>query len=136
MEGGIVISLAMVIAAVLRMVVGYVWYSPLLFGKQWMRLTAKDTKSMNKKGIGKLYALEFLGGFVMAFMLGHIVTLYHTKSLIDGATIGLWIGIAFVLTTTLGDYMFNNRPRELYFINNGYQIISLILMGIVLAKWG
>lgn len=36
---------------------------------------------------------------------------------------------------TLGSVTFEKRPLELYTINNGYLLLALLLMGVVLAVW-
>lgn len=136
MNSGIEISLAMLIAAAARMLLGWFWYSRILFAKQWKRLTGRDEKDLKKMSPAtKLYLFELGASLLIAYMLGNIVGLFSAESVVDGATVGLWVGIGFVLTTTLGDYMFAKRPKELYFINNGYQLVSLVVMGIILALW-
>ena len=40
--------LAVLVAAIVNMVVGALWYSPLLFGKAWMKLTGFNKKQLKK----------------------------------------------------------------------------------------
>ena len=49
---------ALVVAALASMVVGWLWYSPVLFGKTWMRL-AKIKKGKDNSGMatGVLFGL-------------------------------------------------------------------------------
>ena len=53
--------------------------------------------------------------------------------LIDGAVIGLIVGVGFVMTTFAAGYVFEGRPPKLYFINVGYSLVALIVMGGILA---
>jgi len=51
--------LAVLVAAVATMIVGFLWYSPLLFAKPWMTLMGYDPNDKTKqeemrKGAGKL----------------------------------------------------------------------------------
>ena len=60
--------LAVVLAALAAMVIGFVWYGPL-FGKQWMALMGFTPQSMDeakKKGMAKSYILMALGSLVMS----------------------------------------------------------------------
>ena len=46
--------LAVVVAAVVSIIIGSLWYSPLLFGNVWMRLqrfTKKDMDKAKQKGM-------------------------------------------------------------------------------------
>lgn len=56
--------LAVLVAAVLNMAIGALWYSPVLFAKPWMKAIGKSMKDMGKPGPG--YALTTLGSLVMA----------------------------------------------------------------------
>ncbi|HEX2712884.1 MAG TPA: DUF1761 family protein, partial [Candidatus Acidoferrales bacterium] len=61
--------LAVVVAAVAVFVLGWLWYSPLLFYKSWMRLRGLDpiaAMAGAKMPVGKL-ALEFVRCLVLAY---------------------------------------------------------------------
>ncbi len=46
------------------------------------------------------------------------------------------LGVArFVATVTLGSVLYEKRSFSLYALNNGYQLVSLVVMGAVLAVW-
>ena len=53
--------LAVFVAAVVVFIIGYLWYSPFLFGNLWMKLSNISIKDVNKsKKKGKY--LNLLGG--------------------------------------------------------------------------
>ncbi len=130
------ISLAMLIATVAGMVVGAVWYSPLLFAKSWMHLVGKKDTDMNKGGNGKLYLLSFVGTFVMAVILSNFIHLASAKTVVDGMKVGFWGWLGFVAPATMAEYLFEGRPRKLYLLNNGHILVTLMVMGAILAVWG
>ena len=56
--------LAVLVSAIIGMIIGALWYSPLLFGKLWMKLSGMTEKQLNeakKKGMGKMYLVAFIG---------------------------------------------------------------------------
>src|SRR5438445_10287454 len=68
--------LAVLVAAVLTMVLGAVWYSPVLFAKQGMDAhgyTPEKLEEMKKRGVVRTYAVSFLCYLVMAYVLGLLV---------------------------------------------------------------
>jgi hypothetical protein len=72
----------------------------------------------------------------MAFVLVHAV--HYAGASHDwaqGAAVGFFNWLGFVAVATLGSVTFEKRPLKLYFINNGYLLLALLLMGTVLAVW-
>jgi hypothetical protein len=119
------------------MIIGALWYSPLLFGKQWMKAMGKSQEEIQEmqKDVWKSYLFSFLGALVMAFVLAHIIGYAKADTALKGAQTGLWMWIGFVITSSLGGILFEGRPKGLYFIYNGYQLVSLVVMGMILAVW-
>ena len=129
---------AVLVAAIVQMVVGALWYSPLLFGKMWMKLsglTQKQLEEAKKKGMGKSYTLMFLGTLVMSYVLAHFVTYTGATTFVLGMQTGFWIWLGFLATTTMGMVLWDNKPWSLYVLNNGYHLVVLLLMGGILAVW-
>src|SRR2546425_787367 len=65
-------ALAVLVAAVLTMVLGAVWYSPVLFAKQWMAAqghTPEALEQMKRKGMIRAYAVSFLCYLVTAYVV-------------------------------------------------------------------
>lgn len=128
---------AVLVAAVSNMVIGSIWYSPILFGKQWMKLIGKSREDMEqeKKGMTRLYLGTFAGALVMAYVMAHFVDYVLAYDIWGGFQLGVWVWVGFVLTTSLGIALFEKRPKGLYFINNLYHLVSLVAMGVILAVW-
>ena len=129
--------LAVLVCGVIHMVLGALWYSPLLFGKLWMKVMGKseeELKEMNQ-GVWKAYVFSFLGALVMAFVLAHVIDYAQADSIIDGLQGGFWVWLGFVVTTSMAGILFEGRPKGLYFIYNGYQLVSLLVIGVILAVW-
>jgi hypothetical protein len=85
--------LAVLVAAVASMMVGFLWYSPLLFATPWtvlMGYNPNDKAQMDamRKGAGKLYAISFLCSLVAAFVLGRIIHVATIHTVLHGAKIG------------------------------------------------
>lgn len=129
--------LAVIVAAILQMVLGFLWYGPL-FGKTWMSMMGiapqASTGAMGK-GMGKTYAWTFVGSLVTAAVLGKLVGAMGATSTGAGAAVGFWAWLGFVATVTLGSVLYEKRSFSLYALNNGYQLVSLVMMGEVLAAW-
>ena len=125
---------AIVIAAIAQFIIGWVWYGPL-FGKTWMSMMGMSQQSMSREGMGKTMTLTFIGSLVTAAVLSMLVGWMGAKTLGAGIAAGFWAWIGFVATVTLGGVLFAKMSWNLYILNNAYQLVSLAVMGAILAKW-
>jgi hypothetical protein len=134
--------LAVVVAAIISMVIGSVWYGPL-FGSMWMKETgmkkpAKMTPTI-KKMMMKSYSLMFVGSLVMAFVLAHAIIFaaaYMGEAGVSGGLMsGFWNWLGFVAPVTLGSVLWEGKSWKMWALNNGYYLVTLLAMGVVLAVW-
>lgn len=124
-----------VIGAVASMVLGFLWYSPILFAKPWMRLsgiTDKDMEGM-KKGMGKTYGASFVAAIIMAAALGLVLSWARPVSLTDAFVVSFVVWLGFVASTMITSVLFDKKPFNLFLINSGYQLASLLVMAVVFS---
>jgi len=129
--------IAVVAAAVVSMVIGMFWYSPLAFGKMWMRLMGfeeKDKEKM-KQDAKKAYPFAVLSSLVMAFVLAMFVDYAGAITVLQGVITGALIWLGFIATVTLQPVLWAGRSVKLYALDNGHNLIALVVMGAILAVW-
>ncbi len=126
--------LAVLVAAIASMVVGSLWYSPLLFGKVWMHLAGMHEHDA-KKGMGQAMMLQFIASLVTAYVLAHFMFYTNANMIVDGLQGAFWIWLGFVATSMMGDAIFAKKPWKLYFINSFHYLASLLVMGAIIAAW-
>ena len=125
--------LAILVAGISAFVLGGVWYSPALFGNAWMkenRLTLEDVKKGNK---GKIFGWSFILSLIMAANLGMYLNapgINLSQGILYGFLTGIWIfcGIAIV-------GLFEHKSARYIFINGGYMLLGLTLMGAIIGVW-
>jgi len=125
---------ALLVAALAKMVVGMIWYSPAMFLKPWMKLVGRSLEDM-KAGMAKGLTTDAIGALVMAFVLVHAVRYAGATSAAQGAAVGFFNWLGFVAVVTLTIAVYEKRPFKLFVINNGYQLVSMLIMGAILAVW-
>ena len=134
--------LAVLVAAIASMVVGYLWYG-LLFRKQWTVLMGWTQQSMDdmkkKTNMGMMYGIQFVGSLVMAFVLAHALTFamaYLNESGVQaGLMTGFWNWLGFIAPVTLGSVLWEGKSWKLWALNNAHYLVSLCVMGVILALW-
>jgi hypothetical protein len=130
--------LAVLGTAVVAMVLGALWYSPLLFGKAWMRLSGMSEealKAAKEKGMGKTYTLNFVAVLVTSFVLAQFLGHLGVVSALDGANVAFWLWLGFFAPVMLGSVLWENKSWSLYVLNVAYYLVSLVVMGVILAVW-
>ncbi len=134
---------AVLVAGISAFVLGGVWYSPLLFGKAWMsenKLTEEDVKKGNA---AKIYGWAFVLSLVMAANLAMFLAdtpaectgncaqkTDITWGTIAGFLAGIW-GFAAIAIAAL----FEQKTARYIFINGGYALLALTLMGAIIGVW-
>ena len=125
--------LAVLVAGISAFVLGGVWYSPALFGKSWMRENRFTTDDVQKGNKGKIFGWSLVLSLIIAANLAMYLndpTIDLTKGIIYGFLTGVWIfcGIAIV-------GLFEMKSARYIFINGGYMLLALTLMGAILGAW-
>src|SRR2546429_8836475 len=82
--------LAVLVAALATFVLGAVWYSPVLFAKQWMQAhgyTPEQLEAMKRRGVARADAVSALCYLVMADALALLASYTQATSFVQG----LWL---------------------------------------------
>jgi hypothetical protein len=134
--------LAVLVAGTSSFVVGGIWYSPGLFGKAWMKdnnFTEDDIKKGNK---GKIFGFTAIFSLLMAANLAMFLNVPSTCppdcaqpvdvtwGAIAGFLAGIWTFCAIAIHS-----LFELKSWRVIFINGGYSIIALTLMGAIIGLW-
>ncbi len=131
---------AILVAAISTMVVGFLWYSPLLFAKPWMREMGYDpndkakTEEM-KKSAGPAYAGSLVASLISAFTLALILHGLRAEDLHFGIMASFHIWLGFVATVQFTGALFMKQSMKLFAINTGYQLVCFLIMGAILTLW-
>ena len=120
--------IAVSVAAVAAMLLGGIWYSPILFGKRWRELvsTPGEGEPGNPAVIyGGAFVLMLLGSAVFHAFLG------PDPEFAFAAGVGLAAGFAWAAGSLWVSYLFEGRPRGLYLINGGFHVLQYTTYGVV-----
>jgi hypothetical protein len=131
---------AILVAAISTMVVGFLWYSPLLFAKPWMREMGYDPNDKAKvqemqKSAGPAYAGSFVASLLSAFTLALILHGLRAEDVHFGIMASFHIWLGFVATVQFTGALFMKQSMKLFAINTGYQLVCYLVMGSILTLW-
>ena len=130
---------AVLVAALVPMVLGAIWYGPL-FGKKWMQMIGKTEEELKAnfnpaKVYGIMYLMNIITAYVMAHILGAYELAYMQTGWMAGVQGGFWAWLGFVLTIGYQSVAFEDKGLGLFTLNSLFNLVALIGIGIVLAIW-
>ena len=123
---------AILVAVIAKQALGALWYSPVVFGPAWCELAGVSEQEM-KAGLVKALIPDVVAAFVMAFVLVHAVHYAGAQSLGQGAAVGFFNWLGFILVVQLDDWAAAKRPLGFLAINAGANLVSLLIMGAILG---
>ena len=125
--------LAIVVAALSAFMVGGIWYSKSLFGNAWMVDSHLNMEQIQAGNKGKIFGLTAVFSLIMAANLG--MFLAGAKTDVSwGATAGFLAGI-WTFSAIAIHSLFELKSWRYIFINGGYSLVSLTLMGTIIGAW-
>jgi hypothetical protein len=144
--------LGLALAVVFNMVLGFLWYAKFTpTGKVWMRemkvpMDAKPNNAQMVKGL----VLMLVGVFLLMFVFAHNFWVYqdafrnvatggnatYKLALMDGIMGGVFTWAGFFLPQGLSQVAWEGKSWTLFFVNQGYNLVTMVVAGILLVTVG
>ena len=129
---------AVLVATAIGMIVGSLWYSPLMFAEPWLRLLGKTMEQLAEEGYGQALPMvvAVIGSLITSYVLALVINASSdSPGLVDGIVVGalLWAGLVGV--QSLLGFLFSGRPIRLWILDSGNQLVTFVLMGLVIGLW-
>ena len=133
MENLYINHIAVLVCAVMSLVIGGLWWSPLLFAKAWQHENGLTDEQLAKSNPLKTFGLSFLLAWIvsynLAFFLGAPGTTWQWG--IGAALLAAtWVVAMFVIIA-----LFEQRTFRYIAINCGYVIVYFAVIGFILGIW-
>jgi hypothetical protein len=124
--------IAILVAAIVPMVLGALWYGSL-FSEPWLRAVGRTREELPGAQLG--YVISAISAFVMSYALARVVRWADVDDLWNGALVGILAWLGFVATVLAGTTYYGGRPRALFFINAGYWLVAMAIVGAIHGVW-
>ncbi|WP_242158053.1 DUF1761 domain-containing protein [Aestuariivivens sediminis] len=156
--------LALLVAAISALVIGFIWYNPKVFGNAWMQAAGMTEENMKGANMAKIFILALIFAFLLAMSLLPI-TIHQMGAMsmiggldkVDGALPsyaafmadygdafrtfghgalhGVFGGIFIALPILGTNALFERKGAKYIFINSGYWIVTMGVMGAIICGW-
>lgn len=79
--------LAVLVAALVPMIMGFIWYNPKVLGNAWMKAAGVTEESMKGANMAVVFGVSFLMSFMLAFFFqSMVIHQMHFGSMLFGTT--------------------------------------------------
>jgi len=154
--------LAIVVAAIVPILLGFLWYNPMLFGNTWMREAEMTQEKMKSGNMAIIFGVSLLLSFFLAFSI-QFLTIHQTgvvgliggdpsvakpsfeafmadygndfRTFKHGALHGLLAGLFIIFPIIAINGLFERKSWKYILINAGYWSVALIIMGAIVCGW-
>jgi hypothetical protein len=126
---------AVLVTAVVIFLLGGLWYSPVLFAKKWVALQGKSAEEMSGGAKPSLYVQVFICGLLIAWVMGLITRHMPLPSVAHGVLAGALLWLGFAGPTSFGTALFSFKPKALWAIDSGFNLVSFLIAGAILTVW-
>lgn len=136
MDLGAVNWIAVVVAAVASMALGFVWY--MVLGNQWMGALGKTREQIMASGN---QAAPFIIAFLMQLVMAYSLALFTPRlmgstTLVNGLIVGFHVWLGFVITSMIINHRYQGSKWSLTLIDGGYLLGVLLVQGVVIGLFG
>ena len=123
--------IAVLLCGVSSLVLGGIWYSPMLFAKAWQKGAGLSDEQAKSGNMGLIFGLTFVLSLVAAYVFAMFIG--TTMSLAAATAAGFSAGLCWVAASLGISYLFERRPLSLWLIHGGYHTLQFTLFGLIIG---
>ncbi|MEK6579309.1 MAG: DUF1761 domain-containing protein [Bdellovibrionota bacterium] len=126
---------AVLVVVLFQQLLGFIWYSPALFGNPWLIARGKNPAFF----VPTTYYWPFVFAAVSSFLFACVVSVAldraKVKTFKKGVKVGGMLWSAFIFPVILTNYSFLGLSRELKLIDGGMLLISYAVGAGIIGAW-
>lgn len=124
-----------VVAAIVPMVIGFIWYNPKVFGKIWQKDVGLTDEQVEGGNMPLIFGLSFLGALIMSFPLAYLANHggEEFNTFKHGAFHGAFIGFTVAGMVLLSNGLFSRRSLRGIFLDIAYWTVTIAVMSGILG---
>lgn len=123
--------LAVLLCGVATLLIGGLWYSPLLFAQVWQREAGLSDETLASGSMAMRFGLSFVLGLVAAAVFALFIGNEMTMGQATAA--GAAAGLAWVVASFGINYLFEHRSLKHWLINGGYHAVQFTTFGAIIG---
>lgn len=154
--------MALLVAAVSTLVVGFIWYNPRVFGTIWMKESGMTEEKMKGSNMALIFGLSLFYAFLISFIIQMLVIHQFgalgmvggdptiAKPSFDafmadygnafrtfrhGALHGFMTGLFLILPVIGTNALYERRSFKYTLVTGGFWVVCSMIMGGIICSW-
>lgn len=119
----------------MNVIVGAYWYSPVGFGKLWVKLTGVNHMKMPEKEANRAIVFVALSAVLQALALAIILHSLGVSAVEHGLLIGVVLWLGFTGATTVGTTLYQRFSWKYWWLNASYFLLVMSINSVILTVW-
>lgn len=130
------LCLFLLVVAAIYAVIGAFWYSPIGFGKPWMKAVGLTKELMDPNhNMVRALAISYLVCLAQVFVITMVVSHLKVQIVVYSAIIGAMIALAFGLLSAVRSHSYSKRNMPQMIIDHGYDIVGSAVTAAIATWW-
>jgi len=126
---------AVLVAWLINIALGSLWYSPAGFGKLWSRLSGVDMMKMPKQAANKAIACVAVASFIHVFVLAVTIQALYVDGVADAVFTGFMLWLGLTAATTVANNLYLRLSWKFWWLNSSFFLVVMILNSVLFAAW-
>jgi hypothetical protein len=126
--------LAVVVAAIVSVVIGFAYYSPQAMGARWLAYLGTTRAQLGNPEPSGM-AAGIVASLVNAWVLAVLALNLGATGAGAGFMLGLLCWLGFMATITAAEVAFLKQPWGLWLVNNIHNLVIQIVMAVIVTVW-
>ncbi len=126
--------LAVLLAFVSSMVIGFVWYMPAVLGRRWMQAIGKTEEDLkNIEGGAGIWVPMMVAAAATSILLAVLISALDLNTFVAGGLFALILALVFRAGGHVIHNGFAGRPSAVTLIDSGHDLLAMTIAGAILG---
>lgn len=126
--------LAIVVAAVVKVVIAGGWFAIPVNNKAWMVATGSTAADIKKRTPVAL-VVDLLSSFVLAWILAHAIGFAGAKDIGSGLMVGFFNWLGFILAAQIPQLTWDKRDPKFFVSAMIFMLLAFLAMSAIIVSW-
>jgi hypothetical protein len=126
--------ITILVLIILQQALGFLWYSPWLFGNRWLAGIHQSPEELNRKDPAP-FITAFVGSIFYTCVLAWLLEATGTEQMLGALELGFLAWLGLMLPTIATHYKFQGFGWGLIVIDAGKDLASTMMTVVILMLW-
>ncbi len=122
--------LPLIVGPIVAFILGMLWYSPFLFGRQWAQAHGFSEQKMREmhSSVSTAHILGFLTYFVTAYVIWYLFSLMNITTMQSALCVGFMLWLGFPAAQGFMSTQYSGKPMKVFLIDTGYHLLYILAL--------